>query len=244
MENWSMFGKPKEVEGKKSSVFKDDIVPLGSLFLAILSLFSQNTPPWWVSLAIVIFVAIVFLFLVVPAVVRNWRKWQSWLMRNRLGKTYLPDLCGALRRFKHMVDSRRADTLWEVWQSAARTTDTQKYIRPNYSHFQTISTWHDHLSKSVDSAKPADFKSIATEAASWVQQYVSFCRDAYSQFESLLRDNQLDDSKLREIKQSWNHVRDEHNQAVSNWLSLCEKINESFGQVICSPYYETLRPLE
>lgn len=244
MEHWTMFGGAKKEDAIKSSVLKEYIVPMGSLFLAGLSLFSQNTPPLWVSVAIVVFVAIVFIFLVVPALMRNWAKVKSWIERKRYSSAYLPQVSVAFRSFKAMVDSRCSDTLWEVWNNAARTIETQKYIRPNHSFFYAMSAWHDHLGKSIDSAKPAEFQAIVAESASWVQQYISFCRDAYSQFESLLRDNNLDESNLREIKQSWNHVRDAHNQAVSRWKSLCEEINASFGQDVCSPHYETLRPLE
>ena len=244
MDDWKMFGKSKDIEIKKPPIFKEYIVPLGTLLLAILSLFAQNVLPWWGSLAIVVYIAIVAVFLVVPVANRSLKNWKARSTHAQLEKRFLPETVEALRRFKPMVDSRRADTLWGVWQDSSRTIETQKHIHPSYSHFQTISTWHDYLNRTADSAKPADFKFIAAEVASWVQQYVSFCRDAYSQFESLLRDKQLDESMLRQVKQSWNHVRDEHNRAISNWLSLSEKINASFGEDVCSTYYETLRPLE
>lgn len=239
-----MFGKPKDVEVKKPPIFKEYIVPLGTLLLAILSLFAQNILPWWGSLAIVVYIAIVAIFLVVPVINRSLKNWKERTIQARLEKRFLPGTVEALLRFKPMVDSRRADTIWGVWQDSGRTVETQKHIRPSYSHFQTISAWHGHLSRTADSAKSTDFKFIAQETASWVQQYVSFCREAYSQFENLLRDKQQDETMLRQVKQSWNHVRDEHNRAISNWLSLSEKINTSIGEDVCSTYYETLRPLE
>jgi len=244
MDDWQMFGKTKDVEIKKSPIFKEYIVPLGTLLLAILSLFAKNVLPWWGSLAIVIYIAIVAVFLVVPVVNRSLKNWKARTTHARLEKKYYPEVIEALHRFKPMVDSSRSDTLWGVWKDSGRTVDTQKHIRPNYSHFEAISAWHIHLSRTADSAKSTDFQFIAAEVASWVQQYVAFCRDAYSQFESLIRDKQCDESLLRQTKQNWNHVRDEHNKAISNWLALSEKINESFGQKICPTHYETLRPLE
>lgn len=239
-----MFGKSKDIEIKKPPIFKEYIVPLGTLLLAILSLFAQNVLPWWGSLAIVVYVAIVAVFLVAPVANRSLKNLKARTTHAQLEKRFLPETVEALRRFKPMMDSRRADTLWGAWQDSGRTVETQKHIRPSHSHFQTISAWHDHLSRAADSAKSTDFKFIAKEVASWVQQYVSFCREAYSQFENLLRDKQQDESMLRQAKQSWNHVRDEHNKAISSWLSLSEKINASFGEDVCSTYYETLRPLE
>ncbi len=239
-----MFAKPKVEESNRPSIFKEYIVPLGTLLIAILPLFAQSALPWWESLAIVVYIAIVAVFLVAPVANRSLNSWKAKATQARLEKRFFPEVVEALRGFKSMMDTRRGDTLWGVWQDSGRTTETQKHIRPNHSHFQAISTWHDYLSRTVESAKPKDFQLVVAETASWIQQYVSFCRDAYSQFESLLRDKQLDESLLRQTKQNWNHVRDEHNKAISNWFSLCEKINESFSQNICSTYYETLRPLE
>jgi len=244
MDDWQMFGKPKDEEIKKTPIFKEYIVPLGTLLLAILSLFTQKVLPGWVSYAIVIYIAIVAAFLVVPVVTRGLRKWKAKASRTRLEKKFLPEIIEALRRFKPLVSTEHSDTIWGVWKDSGRSAETQKHIRPNHSHFQTISTWYDYLSRTAASSKPSDFNLIAVEAASWVHQYIAFCRDAYPQFESLLRDKQLDESMLRQTKQSWNHVRDEHNKAINNWQFLCETINASFGQDVCAKYYETLKPLE
>lgn len=245
MENWPMFGKPKEVESKKTSIVKEYIVPLGTLLIAILTFFTQSALPVWGGWAIGAYVVIVAVFLVVPVIARNLRRLNAWVKRSRLENDYLLEIDEALRKFQPMVDSRRSDNLWGVWQNATRIA-TQKHIRPNHSHYQAISTWYEHLNKTIISARHPDFKATVAESAAWVQQYVSLCRDGYTQFENLLRDkdNQVDESTLREIKQSWNHVRDDHNRVVSGWLSLCEEINSSFGQNFCSTYYETLRPLE
>lgn len=239
-----MFGKPKVVEDKKPSIFKEYIVPLGALLISAITYLAQNTSPWWGSLAIAAYVVIVIIFLVVPAINHGIKKWKAYSTRIRLEGSDLPKITAALRRFKPMMESNRSDTIWGVWDNAARTSEMQKFIRPNHSHFYTLATWLEHLSKTVDSAKSSNFKFIASESSAWVQQYVSFCRDAYSQFEELLRSNQFDESKVREVKQNWNHARDEHNQAISNWKALCSEINSSFGQGICTAYYEILKTLE
>jgi len=239
-----MFGKPKDEEIKKIPIFKEYIVPLGTLLLAILTLFTQKVLPWWGSYAIVIYIAIVAVFLVVPVVMRGLMKWNEKALHRRLEKRFLPETIEALRRFKPLVSTERSDTLWGVWKDSGRTAEMQKHIRPSHSHFETISTWYDYLSRTAASSKPSDFNLFAVEAVSWVQKYIAFCRDAYPQFESLLRDKQIDESMLRQIKQSWNHVRDEHNKAISNWQLLCETINASFGENVCSTFYETLKPLE
>lgn len=244
MENWQMFGKPKEVEDKKTSIFKEYIVPLGTMLIAILTLFAQSALPWWGSLAIAVYVGIVAVVLVVPLIARKLKNWRAWLLNSRLEKRYLPEITVALRRFKPMMEANRSDTIWDVWNHASWASDTKKIIRPNRAHFDTLVTWLDHLNKTVDSTKSSNFKLIASETSAWVQQYVSFCRDAYSQFEELLRSNQLDESIVREVKQGWNHARDEHNQAISNWKTLCLEINSSFDQSVCSAYYETLKTLE
>ncbi|MBI5889254.1 MAG: hypothetical protein HZB47_01075 [Nitrosomonadales bacterium] len=245
MDKWLMYGQPKEVESKKTSIVKEYIVPLGTLLIAILTFFTQSALPVWGGWAIGVYVVIVAVFLVVPVIARNLRRLNAWVKRSRLEKGYLLEIVEAFRKFQPMVDTRRSDNLWGVWQNATRI-ETQKHIRPNHSHFNAISTWHEHLNKTIASAKNADFQATVAESAAWVQQYISLCRDAYAQFENLLRDkdNQVNESTLREIKQSWNHVRDDHNRAVSGWLSLCEEINSSFGQNVCSTFYETLRPLE
>ncbi len=244
MENWSMFGKPKEVEDKKSSVFKEYIVPLGSLLIPVITFLAQNTSPWWGSLAIAAYVAIVIIFLVVPAIIRGVKKWTTYSTRMRLEESYLPKISASLCRFKPMMESNRSDTIWGVWDNASRASEMQKFIRPNHSHYYTLAKWLEHLHKTVGSGKSKNFKLIASEASDWVQQYASFCRDAYLQFEDLLRSNQSDEFKVREIKQSWNHARDEHNQAISNWKNLCSEINSSFNQDICSAHYETSKTLE
>lgn len=244
MENWTMLVKPKEVEDKKSSIFKEYIVPFGALLIPALAFLAQNTSPWWGSLAIAAYVAVVLIFLVVPAIIRGGKKWNAYSSRVRLEKNYLPRISASLRRFNPLMESSRSDTIWDVWKNASMTSEMQKIIRPSHSHFYTLVNWFDHLGKAVDSTRPSEFKSIASEASAWVQQYVSFCREAYSQFEELLRSNQLDESKVREVKRSWNHARDEHNQAINNWKALCSEINSSFEQSICNAHYETLKTLE
>jgi hypothetical protein len=166
MENLMMFGKPKEVEEKKSSIFKEYVLPIGALVIPTISFLAQNNSPWWGSLAIAVYVVIVLIFLVVPAI-------------------------------KHALKNLAADS-----------------------------------------------KRMRSESADWVQQYVTFCREAYQQFEDLLRNGQLDDTNIREVKKAWNHARDEYNQTVTNWKNLCLEINSSFGQNICNAYYETLKTLE
>lgn len=244
MENFTMVGKSKEVEDKKTSIFKEYIVPIGSLLIPSIAFLAQNTSPWWGSFAIASYVAIVIIFLVVPAIIRGGKKWKTYLKRKQFEVSYLPKISASLRMFKPMMEANRSDTIWDVWNHASWASDTKKIIRPNRAHFDTLVTWLDHLNKTVDSTKSSNFKLIASETSAWVQQYVSFCRDAYSQFEELLRSNQLDESKVREVKQGWNHARDEHNQAISNWKTLCLEINLSFDQSVCSAYYETLKTLE
>lgn len=244
MENWTAFGKHKEVEDKKPSILKDYIVPLGALLIPAVTYLAQNTSPWWGSLAIAAYVVIVIIFLVVPAIIRVGKKWNTYSKRKRLEESYLPKILASLRRFKPMMESNRSDTIWYVWNDASMTSEMQQFIRPNHSHFYTLAAWLTHLSPTVDSAKSSNFELIASETSAWAQQYVSFCRDAYSQFEDLLRSKQLEDNKVREVKKSWNHARDEHNQAIHNWKILCSEINSSFGQSICSEYFETLKTLE
>jgi hypothetical protein len=244
MENWMMFGKPKEVEGNKTSIFKDYVVPIGSLLIPAIAFLAQNTSPWWGSVAIAAYVAIVIIFLVVPAIVRVGKKWKTNLTRKRLEGSCIPKFAASLRRFSPMMESNRSDTIWKVWNDSSMTPEMRTFIRPNQSSFYTLAAWLNCLSQTVDSAKPSSFKLVASETATWVQQYASFCRDAHSQFEDLLRNNHIADTKAREIKKDWNHARDEHNQAIINWKTLCSEINSSFGQSICSEHYETLKTLE
>lgn len=244
MESWLTFGRQKELEEKKSSIFKDYIVPTGSLLIPILTLFTQNNLPFWVSVAIVIFVLMVFLFLGVPAIIRGTKSWTAYSRRVKLEGECLPKITASLRRFGPLMEPNHSNNIWGVWSNASRTAEMQKIVRPNYSHYYTLLAWLNHLLPTIDSGKSTDFKQISSEASSWVQQYVSFCGDAYSQFEELLRSGQLNESQVREAKQNWNHSRDEHNQAVSNWKALCSEINTSFDQKICSPHYETLKTLE
>lgn len=238
-----MFGKSKVVETNKPSIVKEYVVPFGTLLLAILSLFAQNTPPFWVSLLIALYIVIISFVLVVPVIIGYWKKWKARSTHNQLKGNYLPQLTAALRKFKPMIDSRNSDNVWKVWQNAVRI-NTQHIIRPDHSHFSTLSIWFDYLIKAVDSAKPSDIDAVAREASYWIQRYDSFSRDAYQQFETLLRDGQLNINEVRELKQSWNHIRDEHNQAITGWHSLCEEINASFDRDICLTYYEKLKTLE
>lgn len=244
MENWLTFGKPNKVEEKTSSIFKDFIVPIGSLLIPILTLFAQNNLPFWVSVAIVFFVIMVFLFLGVPAIIRGAKRWAAYSRRVKLEGEYLPKITASLSRFRPLIEPNYSENIWGVWSNASQTAEMQKYIRPNHSHYYTLSAWFNHLLPTINSVKQTNFKQIASEASSWVQQYASFSRDAYSQFEELVRRGQLNDSQVREAKKNWNHSRDEHNQAVSNWKTLCSEINASFDTKICIPHYETLKTLE
>lgn len=244
MENWTFFGKREEVDDKKSSIFKDYIVPIGSLLIPAIAFLAQNTSPWWGSFAIAAYVAIVIIFLVVPAFIRVGKKWKITSMRKRLEGSYLPKISASLRRFKPMMETNRSDTIWNVWNDSLLSSEMPKFIRPNQLHFYTLAAWLNHLSQAVDTAKQSNFKLIGAETSAWVQQYVSFCRDAYSQFDEMLRSKQLDEAKVREVKKSWNHARDEHNQVINNWKVLCSEINSAFGQSICSEYFETLKTLE
>lgn len=244
MENWMMFGKPKEEEEKKSSIFKDYILPLGSLLIPSVAFLAQNNSPWWGSLAIAAYVVIVLIFLVVPAIIRVGKKRIAYSRRVKMEGNYLPKISESLRRFKPLMESGRSDTIWGVWSNASMSADMQKFIRPNHSLYYTLSAWFKHLQPTIDSGKLSSFRHIVSETSDWVRQYVSFCRDAYPQFEDLLRNGQFDEFKVREAKQSWNHARDEHNQAITNWKTLCSEINASFGQDICNVHYETLKTLE
>jgi len=151
MENWTMFGKPKEVEDKKSSVFKEYIVPIGSLLIPTVAFLAQNTSPWWGSLAIATYVGIVIVFLVVPAIIRGGKKWKAYSTRMRLEESYQPKISASLRRFKPMMESNRSDTIWGVWDTTSRTSEMQKYIRPSHSHYYTLAKWLEHIHKIVDS---------------------------------------------------------------------------------------------
>jgi len=205
---------------------------------------SQNTLHWWANLAIAIYVLMVAIFLVGPIIWRGLKYWKVTRGRARLERTFLPKLLEVVNQFRPVIESGRGDTLWGVWQNAGATAEMQKHVRPAHSHFGVIRNWYDHLCHTIQLASPEDFRRIATEAASWVQQYSSLGRDAYPQFENLLRDEKIDAWRVREIKQNWNHIRDEHNRLISNWLDLCEQVNTSFGENICSIYCEKLRPLE
>lgn len=244
MENWMTFGKPAEVKVEKSSIFKDYVLPIGALLIPAITFLAQNNSPWWGSLAIAAYVLIVLFFLVVPAVIRGVKKGIAYLRRGQLERNYLPKISESLRRFNPLLQSNHSDTVWGVWDGASRTSEMQNFIRPSHSHYHTLSKWLEHLQPTIDSSKPANFKLVASETSAWVQQYVSFCRDGYYQFESLLRSGQFDEFKVREIKQNWNHARDEHNQVITNWKTLCSEVNASFGTNICHAYYETLKPLE
>jgi len=238
---------PEEEDQKKSSirvVFKEYIVPIGTLLVAMVPLFAQNNLPWWGVLALVIYVVIVAVFLVSPVVVRGVSHWRVKSLHKKLERNFLPRVVEMFRRVKPMLDPGRGDTLWSVWYNASQTVETQKYILPARPHFDTLSTWHQNLSAMADRAGPEDFTLIAMQTGQWFQRYASFGRDAYTQFDGLVRDSQLAEPRLREIKQSWNHVRDDHNRLVNDWRSLSEEINGAFGQTICQTYFETLRPLE
>lgn len=239
-----IFVKSIEVEAMKTSVIKDYVVPLGSLFIPTIAFLTQNTSSWWGSLAIVAYMIIVVVFLVVPAIIRLVKKWKENSERVRLEKIYLPKIVSALRRFIPMMESNRTDTIWSIWDNASKTSEMQSVIRPNHTHAFTLAAWLNHLIKNIDSAKSSNFPLFASEVSAWVQQYAAFCRDAYMQFEELIRSNQLDESKIREVKQNWNHARDQHNQAINNWMALCSEIRLSFELRECFEYYETLKPLE
>lgn len=236
--------KSQDIEGKKPSLLKDYLVPFGSLVIPVVTYLTTSTAPWWGSLAIIVYVVIVLGVVVIPAILRVGKKWVAGTSRKRYEKAYFPKIANALRRFKPMMESSRTGTIWMVWEDGARTLDMKKFVRPNRSGFSTLAKWFQYLSKTVDSAHPLAFQAVMSETSDWVQQYVSFCNDAYSQYEELLRSNELDTSKIREIKQSWNHARDEHNQAVNNWKVLCDEINTSFNNSLRCVYYETLKPLE
>lgn len=244
MENWSIFGKTQEVENKKPSIFKDYIVPLGSVLIPIITYLTQSSLPWWGSLAIAVYVAIVIVFLVVPTVVSSWKRWRAYLGHKRLEKRYIPKIIDTIGKFRPMLDSHRTGSIWYVWDDASRTSEMQEFICPNRSCYCTLVSWLEHLRQSISSKRTSDFKLIASEASGWVQQYASLCREAFSQFESLIRSGQFDESKVRQVRQNWNHVRDEHNQAINSWKDLCSEINTSFGEKVCADYYETMMPLE
>jgi len=239
-----MFGKPKEMEDKKVSIFKDYIFPLGALLIPALAFLAQNTSPWWGSLALAVYVGIVIVFLVVPAIMRGSKRWFAHLGRKRCERVFRPKISAFLLRFKPMMESHRSDTIWGVWEQASQTAEMQEFIRPNRSHYFTLSMWLEHLQNTIGSSKSVNFNLIAAEASSWVQRYASFCGEAYPQFEDLLRSGLFDEAQVRQAKQNWNHVRDEHNQVVTNWKTLCSEINSSFNRDVCRAHFETLKTLE
>jgi len=244
MEKWTMYGKPVKVEEKKSSIFQDYVLPIGALFIPSVSFLAQSNSPWWGSLAIAAYVVIVLIFLVVPAIFRVGNKVIAYFRNARLERSCLPRISASICRFKPLLESNRSDNIWGVWSNATRTSEAQKIIRPNHSHYYTLWAWLNHMQLTLNSSKTTDFRLILSEKSSWVQQYAAFCQEAYLQFEELLRSGQFNESQLREAKKSWNHARDEHNQALSNWKNLCSEINLAFDQNICTSYYETLKTLE
>ena len=244
MDNWLPFGKPKEVEDKKSSILKDYIVPLGALLIPAMTYLTEHASSWLGALAIAVYMAIVVIFLVVPAIMRVGRKWLAYSKRRQLEGNFRPKISASISRFKPMMESNRSDTIWYVWNRSSMTSEMRTFIRPSQSNYYALVAWLNCLSQTVDSGKSANFKFVASETSTWIQQYISFCRDAYSQFEDLLRNSKLDDANAREIRKDWNHARDEHNQAIISWKALCAEINASFGQSICSEHFETLKPLE
>lgn len=244
MGNWMAFRNPEDVKEKKSSIFKDYVLPIGALLIPTISFLAQNNSSWWGSLAIAAYVVIVLIFLVVPAIIQGVKKWNAYLKRRQFESNYLPKIFASLRRFQPLMEPNHSDTVWGVWDSASRTSEMQKFIRPSHSHYYTLSAWLEHLLPTISTSTSKNFKLVTSETSAWVQQYVSFCRDGYYQFEFLLQSGQFDESKVREIKQSWNNARDEHNQAITNWKTLCLEVNTSFGENIFNAHYETLKTLE
>ena len=132
MNNWSMLGTPKETVESKPEIFKDYVLPVGALLIPTVSFLAQNNSPWWGSLAIAIYVVIVLIFLVVPAIIRGIKKWKIHSAKKQSEVYYLPKVAVLLRRFKPMMESSRSDTVWGVWSNGSRTSEMQTYIRPNH----------------------------------------------------------------------------------------------------------------
>lgn len=238
---------PQDDERKKSTagvVLKEYVIPVGALLLAIVPIFTQKNLPLWAWVTLVVFVLIVAAFLVFPILIRSISYSHKWLLQRRLERQYLPRVVSILKRVKPMLESHRGDTLWGVWENSARTIEMQKYIRPERSHFDALSTWHQNLCEIVEKTGPTKFELVTRFVGQWLQRYVSFGREAYTQFENLLRDDQIAEPKLREIKQDWNHARDDHNRLINDWKALCEEINGESEHEIFSGFYETLKPLE
>lgn len=239
-----IFDKAREVVYKNPSIFKEYLVPVGSILIPAITLWSQSAPPLWVSLVIGVYFAIASIFVVLPSIVIVSKRFIIFLQRKRLEKIYLPKISASLCRFKSMMESNRSETVWYVWNRVPMTLEIRAFISPNQSNYHALVAWLNCLNQTVDSGKSLDFQLISSEISTWVQQYVCFCREAYMQFDNLLRSDDLEDLNAREIKKDWNHARDEHNQAIISWKTLCTEINSSFRHAICSEYFETLKPLE
>jgi hypothetical protein len=237
-----MFPDKKTEEGK-SSFLKNVLIPIGSALGAALGLLAQNIPAW-IAAAIGIYLVSLVLFITIPMLKRV----GIWLLERRVmsvaSRRYIPQIKHTMEGFKPQLDQSRTDTVFYVLNTVASWNEARGWVKPATSHLDTLATWGAYLRGVVGKSRNTNLESAAKETSDWIFQYARLCEDAYHQLAPLLTENKLDDKKVRQLKQDWNHVRDAHNRKVEEWLSLCRQINSDLGRDLCPTYCPTLKPLE
>ncbi len=218
------------------------LMPLGSLLVAGLGLLVQNVP-WWVTAIVISYILIVALVVLIPAVIRVFQALRRVLTNRAIARQYCPRVIRFTTTLIPALDESRSDYIFDVWRHAASLNP--QHVHPDYLHIRTLRSWLASIEARLKRNDVKAFEGLCKELAELVLQFGRVCEHAQQEIEAhVMRKKDLEDYKVRGIRQEWGNARDKHNQLLKAWEDLAKNINHDAGSQICFEHYGFLKTIE
>lgn len=203
--------------------------------------------PW----AIGAYVGIVIIWLAVIPFGRLIFRWIQKFSHDRsISNRFFPQFRDFITVLRPNLDESRCGTIYSTWKSVGQSPEgmnfnsPQHVIFPEVNHLRTLNLWLRSIASRLAVYDRTQFQEIARELGDFVSQYSRFCEEAHRQLDMLCVHGNLEATKLRQIKQEWNQVRDKHNLTIKTWEDAAKNLNAAIGEGICFDHFQSLMTIE
>ena len=125
---------------EKSRFLTTVLIPLGSVLLAGLSLLAKSVP-WWVTTIVVLYIAVITIALVIPAVIRIYGLVNYKITQRAIMRRYVPVIRQFLVTLLPSLEDSRSETISYVWRTASSLDNGRRIVQMNYLYRETLQNW-------------------------------------------------------------------------------------------------------
>lgn len=227
---------------EKSRFLTTVLIPLGSVLLAGLSLLAKSVP-WWVTTIVVLYIAVITIALVIPAVIRIYGLVNYKITQRAIMRRYVPVIRQFLVTLLPSLEDSRSETISYVWRTASSLDNGRRIVQMNYLYRETLQNWFASIEERLNSVTKRNFELVSSELATAISHYNRFCELAHRELEALLAAENSDKAAVSRLKQEWNNARDKHNHILKSWEDIAKNINRDAGKNICVDHFNFLKTL-